>query len=428
LSQVLATRTLRRPDLTLGAGVVALRRFLARPLDWLVAFWIFTGGLVMFEPSPYELSFLLVLPVALLAGMGFYRSTTGLLALFVAFVPFAIIGGMQARYTPVDEALIYVLVTIFLLLTSFIAANYVAENPLPRMRLIVRAYTMAAVLCALLGTLAYLRLVPGADQFLLYGRAKATFKDPNVFGPFLILPAMFALQKALLATGWRRLLGGAIVLVLFVGVFVSFSRAAWGHLAASAILVFVLCFLLEADGRRKVSMVMMAMAGALALLVALGSLLSIPSVAELFEARTAAQTYDEGETGRFGRQAFAFDIALQNPWGIGPLEFRRMRVTEEPHNTYVNVLHVYGWGGGLAYYVLVLLTLWRGLAGLVQPSPYRRLLIPVIATYGVLTLEAAIIDTDHWRHYFLLVGLIWGLTSALRRPPPPGTTHQAAVL
>ena len=49
----------------------------------------------------------------------------------------------------------------------------------------------AAVLSALLGTLGYLGSCPGADLFTRYGRAKALFNDPNVFGPFLILPAMY---------------------------------------------------------------------------------------------------------------------------------------------------------------------------------------------------------------------------------------------
>jgi hypothetical protein len=34
--------------------------------------------------------------------------------------------------------------------------------------------------------------------------------------------------------------------------------------------------------------------------------------------------------------------------------------------------------------------------------------------------EAAIIDIDHWRHFFLIIGLIWGVTTfnAADRPRP----------
>ena len=43
----------------------------------------------------------------------------------------------------------------------------------------------------------------------------------------------------------------------------------------------------------------------------------------------------------------------QHPLGIGPAEFRNLRVKEEPHDTYVTLLHVYGWGGGLMYIVFI---------------------------------------------------------------------------
>ena len=123
-----------------------------------------------------------------------------------------------------------------------------------------------------------------------------------------------------------------------------------------------------------------------------------------------SQSYDTGSTGRFGRQGYAFDLALTHPWGLGPGEFRHLRVQEDPHNTYVNVLHAYGWGGGVCYYLLVFFTLWRGIVGLKNPA-IRGALIPVMAVYIPLVVQSAIIDTDHWRHYFLVVGLIWGLTA-----------------
>jgi hypothetical protein len=385
-----------------------------RWLDFMVGFWIFTGGLVLFEPSPYELTFLIVLPLAFVAGMGLYRSTFGLLAILIGFTPFALIACFQVRFSPITDALIFTIVTIFLLLTAYFIANYVAEETERRMRLVMRAYTAVALLSAIVGTLAYLRLMPGADIFLRYDRAKAAFNDPNVYGPFLVLPAMYALQRLLLAPGRSAIIAGGIYMVLFVGVFVSFSRAAWGHFALSSLIVLVLCFWLEAAARDKVRIMIMSLLGAAMLVVALAGLLSIPQVASLFEQRAAGQNYDSGETGRFGRQGYAFELALDHPLGIGPYEFRNLRIIEEPHNVYVTVLHVYGWGGGAFYYLLVILTLWRGIAALTRPSPYRLMMIPLVATFAMLVGESAIIDTDHWRHYFLLVGLIWGIATAIR--------------
>jgi O-antigen ligase len=384
-----------------------------RLLDVLVGFWILTGAMVFIEPSPYEFSFLLVLPVAFLAGMGIYRSTLGLLAILVVFTPFALIGAFQVHTAPLTDALIFVFVTIFMLLTAYFAANYVAGDTQRRMRLVMNAYTAAALVSALIGTLAYLGLMPAADMFLRYGRAKAMFNDPNVYGPFLILPAMYALQRVLLGRGRTMAWAAIIYMILFIGVFVSFSRAAWGHFALSSAIVLVLCFWLEAWAHDKVRIIIMSLVGAAMLAVALGGLLSIPSVNALFETRTESQDYDSGPTGRFGRQSYAFELALAHPLGIGPGEFRTMRVTEEPHNVYVQVLHAYGWGGGAMYYLLVALTLWRGISSLRRPSPYRLMMIPLVATYAMLAGESAIIDSDHWRHYFLLAGLIWGIAAAI---------------
>jgi len=401
------------------AGSKALgRAFLhvqaVRLLDMLVGFWIFTGCLVFVEPSPYELSFLAVLPVAFMAGMGLYRSTLGLLLIFVGFIPFALIGAFQVRFMALDDALIFVIVTIFLLLTSYFIANYVAEKTEQRMRLVIGAYTGAALVSAIVGILAYLGLMPGADAFLLYGRAKAMFNDPNVFGPFLVLPAMYALQRVLLARGWTAFWAASIYMVLFIGVFVSFSRAAWGHFAFSSLIVLALCFWLEARAHEKVRIMLMTLIGLAVLLVALAGLLSIPAVSDLFEVRAAGQSYDSGETGRFGRQGYAWELAIAHPWGIGPKEFSFMRVTELPHNVYVNVLHAYGWGGGFVYYLLVISTLWLAFSSLRFPSRFRPMMIPLVATFAMVAAESAIIDSDHWRHYFLVAGLVWGVAAAIR--------------
>ena len=396
-----------------GLGLAVIRKRAMRMLDFMVGVWIFTGGMVLVEPSPYELMFLVVLPLAFVAGIGLYRSTFGLFALLIGFTPFALIACFQVKFTPVSDALIFSIVTIFLLITSYFVANYVAEATERRMRIIMRAYTAAAVICSIIGTLAYLGLIPGADLFVRYGRAKATFNDPNVYGPFLVLPAMFALQRVLLGSGKTQFWAAIVYMILFVGVFVSFSRAAWGHFALSSVVVLVLCFWLEAAARDKVRIMIMALLGAGMLIVAIAGLLSIPSVSALFEVRAAGQDYDSGETGRFGRQGYAFELALNNPLGIGPHEFRNLRIIEEPHNVYVSVLHVYGWGGGAMYYLLVILTLWRGVTALTRSSPYRLIMIPLMATFTMLVGESAIIDSDHWRHYYLIAGLIWGIASAI---------------
>lgn len=390
-----------------------LRARLATLLDHMVVVWMACGAIVITEPSPYELAFLAVLGVSLVGGFAYRRSTLGLLVLFAAFIPFAVIAAFQVRFSSVSSALIYQAVTIFLFFTAYWVANYVAEDPQRRMRLMMGAYLVAALVSAVLGTLGYLGI--GHDLLTRYDRAKALFNDPNVYGPFLILPAMYALQPTLLDTPRRAIWAGLAYCVIFVGIFASFSRAAWGHVVISSAMVFVLLFALEATARQKARMLMMALIGLLMLIVAGFGAFSIDSFRTFIELRTQEQTYDTGESGRFGRQGYAFDLALEHPLGLGPLEFRNLRVKEEPHDTYVNVLHAYGWGGGLVFILFILITCWRGLAFVFRPGPNRLLLIPLVSVFIPLAGEAAIIDIDHWRHFFLVGGLIWGVTAAYGR-------------
>ncbi|HHY50324.1 MAG TPA: O-antigen ligase family protein [Alphaproteobacteria bacterium] len=409
-------------------GASYIRARAARLLDGLVAIWIFSGAFVFTEPSPYELMFFLVLAVALVGGFGLHRSTLGLLVIFVAFLPFATIAAFQVRHNDLGDTLIFQAVTIFLLFTGYFVANYVADAPQRRMRLIVGAYIATAVLSAVVGTLGYLHLIPGADVLTRYGRAKALFNDPNVYGPFLILPAMYLLQRMLLGNPRRAIVASGLFMVLAIGVFASFSRAAWGYLAVSAVIVILLDFFLVAQAREKVRVLILAMVGALTISVAIAGMLSIPAVEKLFEIRASAQAYDEGETGRFGRQAYAFEVALANPLGIGPNEFNQMRVSELPHNSYVNFILVYGWGGGLLFWVLMGTTVLRAVRFVLMPSPNRLLLIPLVAVFIPLAIEAAIIDMDHWRHLYLLAGLIWGVTATYQKTDSNRTGRLDALI
>lgn len=397
-------------------------------LALLVSLWVFSGGFVMSEPAPYELVFLAVLGVGVFGGWTLHRNTAQLLVLFVGFVPFALIGAFQVKFMDLTDSLIFVAVTIFLFFTAFFIANYVAEGPHERMQQVSKALIASAVITALLGIGGYLGLIPGGEAlFTRYLRAKGAFQDPNVFAPYLILPAMYLLQRILLADNLKQTIWPAgLFMILLIGVFVSFSRAAWGTMAISAIAVFFLVFFLEAKARERFRMMVLAICGALAIVVAIGGLLSIPSVQELFDIRATDQAYDEGESGRFGRQGYALDLALNNPWGLGPLEFSKLRIVEEPHNSYVTTLHAYGWGGGFFFTMLILITSWRGLKGLARPSSNRLLLIPLTATFVPLAVEAAIIDIDHWRHLYLIAGLIWGVTASFPKLAP-GAARPAPV-
>lgn len=60
------------------------------------------------------------------------------------------------------------------------------------------------MVAALVGSVGYFDLLPGAREMMTrYGRATGLFKDPNVFGPFLV-PAMLDVMSRLIAGSIRR--------------------------------------------------------------------------------------------------------------------------------------------------------------------------------------------------------------------------------
>jgi hypothetical protein len=202
-----------------------------------------------------------------------------------------------------------------------------------------------------------------------------------------------------------------LLLLLVAGLFLSFSRGAWGQFAFAAALMMFLTFVTSRSPRERLRIVLFAVLGIMALAAVVAVLLSIPQVADLFKQRAAfEQSYDEGPTGRFGRHALGFLLALDTPLGIGPLQFHNL-FPEDPHNAYLNSFMSGGWLSGFAYLTLVAVTLVSGLRFVFIATPWRATYIAVYAAFVGVAGESLIIDSDHWRHYFLILGVLWGLMS-----------------
>jgi hypothetical protein len=77
-----------------------------------------------------------------------------------------------------------------------------------------------------------------------------------------------------------------------------------------------------------------------------------------------------------------------------------------------------GWAGGLVYAGLVLATLVLGLRHALAAAAPQPLFLVVYAAFLGNAVEGFVIDSDHWRHFFVLMGLVWGLMAAPARPAP----------
>jgi hypothetical protein len=331
------------------------------------------------------------------------------------------------------KTLTWVLVSCYLGATALFFAAMLGTNTLSRLSFLMRGYTVAAVVAAGAGILGYFHIVPSlSDLFLLYGRARGTFNDPNVLGAFLVLPGLVAFQRVLSGGLGQTVRAGTLLMIIVAGLLLSFSRGAWGQFAFATAIMMALTFITSRSVRERGRIVIIALFGALALAALLAALLSIPQVSDLFAQRAALeQSYDTGYTGRFGRHILGALLALDKPFGIGPLQFRTI-FPEDPHNAYLNAFMSGGWMSGIAYLTLTVVTVVRGFRFAFLALPWQRLYIAVYSAYLGLVAESFIIDSDHWRHYFLVLGVLWGLMTisnhyvVLARTAPPSRRQQPA--
>lgn len=386
-------------------------------LLWLTGF---AGAIVFMEPSPYEVASLLTIIVFAVTGLALRPALMPLVVLLLLYN----IGFSLAVVQVINESkpVIWVLVSWYLSATAIFFAAMLGTNTAERLSLLMRGTVMAAALSSVLAILAYFRLLgPASDAFLLYDRARAAFNDPNVLGAFLILPAMLVLQRVLSDRAGSALRAAFLLALMTVAILLTFSRAAWGQFAFTAALLMFFTFVTTRSGNERLRIVLIAIAGMAALALVLAALLSIDRVAELFKERASfEQSYDVGHLGRFGRHLLGAQLALDRPFGIGPLQFHKI-FPEDPHNTYLNAFLSGGWLAGMVYLTLVAATLLLGLRYVFVETPWRRIYLAVYCAFAGTAAESVLIDSDHWRHYFLLLGVIWGLMAvsrpAMRRVP-----------
>jgi hypothetical protein len=164
-----------------------------------VSFGVVLSGFVINEPAPYDLYMAALVGVAFLTGLRLTRITVIPLALFIVIL----IGGLLTftQITDYSDAPMYYAVTAFLALTTVFYAAAIERNP-AMLKPIMWAYVLAAMGTGGLGIGGYLGLIPGGEIFTLYSRAKGAFQDPNVFGPFLVLPALYLIMR--IVTGKAR--------------------------------------------------------------------------------------------------------------------------------------------------------------------------------------------------------------------------------
>jgi O-Antigen ligase len=370
---------------------------------------VLASSVAFIEPSPHDGLMIVLALACVIAGVHFERR----LALLFIFLLIFNIGGLLSTLNVAgqEKAVQYAATSVYLAIAALVFACLFSERTMSRLATMRAAYVLTAVIVASAGICGYFNVFPGAEShFAQYGRAQGFFKDPNVFGPFLIWPALIVAERMIVRRA--TLLDMATVFILLLALLLCFSRGAWFHFGVSAAVTIVLAFATSSDPRVRFRIVTLTAISIAALVAFVAIALSFDSVASMFKERfQLVQSYDVGQGGRFELQELALAALFKYPNGMGPFEFSRVHGLQQ-HNVYLQAFMVYGWLGGVTYIMLLAATVTVALRSVFIATPWQPYLITAFATFAGEVLEGFVIDTDHWRHFFLLLGMVWGLWAA----------------
>lgn len=370
---------------------------------------VLASSVAFIEPSPHDALMAVLAVACLIAGVRFERSFALPLVLLLIW---NVCGTIALINSIGDVKSVQATVTAaYLAVAAMLFACILAQNTMQRVVVMRAAYVPTATIISLCGVAGYLHLFPGAAElFAPFGRALGAFKDPNVFGPFLIWPALIVIERMM--TRRIGVIDLAIVGALLLGLLLSFSRGAWFHFAVSCAVMLAFAVLVAPNTAVRLRIVVLSVVGVFALAALLAVLLSFDAIGGFFFERAhLIQDYDVGQTGRFGLQEMALATMLEYPGGLGPEEFARLHGLQ-PHNVYLQVFMVSGWIGGFSYILLLISTLWVGLRSILVRTPWQAYTIVTFATFFGEVAEGFVIDSDHWRLFYLLLGMVWGLAAA----------------
>ncbi len=392
------------PQVSAAPGVLALQRALV----WLVGA---SGAIVFIEPSPYELSTLIATVIFFATG----------LRLRLAFMPIFLLlillnTGYSIGAIPfLDQSTVanWIATSWYMAVTVMFFAMVLSDDTAARLDMLRRGLVVGAMIASLAAIAGYFHLVPGGDDLLtLYDRARGTFKDPNVLGAFLILPSLFVLQSVVSDRFGKAFRNALAFGIMALAILLAFSRAAWGGLILTSAFMLALMVVTSPSPAQRSRIVVMAIAAVIVVAVLLAVLLSFDSIREMFQQRASFdQSYDEGRFGRFGRHILGAQMALDLPFGIGPLQFHNY-FPEDTHNSYLNAFMSGGWISGVCYPALVFITVITGFRYIFVRVPWQRSYLAIFSAFLGTVGEAFIIDIDHWRHFWMMLGAMWGMFAA----------------
>jgi O-antigen ligase len=384
-----------------GCGLLGVLALAIARYEWAVAFGFLLFGIVKVEPAPPDGVFAVIIAVALVSGR-FRLSRVPLIAscLVGMLIALNVLSSMEI----IDKAAAvrFFGITFYLAVFSLWFASYIDSTQ--RARTVVICYLIIALITAAIGVAAVNLPIPMRHFFLGDGstRADALFKDPNVYGPFLVPIAVILLEERITPKllRLRPWVNGAMLGLLALGILFSFSRAAWLNFTVANIVMLTVLTLRRGGGRRALRVLTSLFLLAMVVVVVIGATGSLAFI----QKRAQLQGYD---SSRFAAQADGVKLSQEYPIGVGPGQFHS-HYPVETHSTYVRVLVEQGFLGLITWLALVISTIIMGARNaLYGRSTYGIGSAALLGSWCGVLANSAVVDTLHWRHLWFIAALIW---------------------
>jgi O-antigen ligase len=381
-----------------GVGLVLVLALALARYDAAVALGGLLLGMQVVDPAPADGVFFVLMAVAI-ATRRFRLSAVPrpVLAMLAVFGALNVMASIQV--VDPERAVVFFGTTAYLALFAIWLAGYTTSRG--RALLLVRAYLASAVASSVIGVLALLGALPGAELLTESDRSRAFFQDPNVFGPFLIPPALILIEEIVRPRLLSARLATKVVLlaILLVGILFSYSRGAWVNLGVALV---VLGLILSLRGGARTAATLLAVTAMTAAIIA--TVVVATGSGDFLAERARPQTYD---SDRFSGQRAGLRPAAEYPFGAGPGQFESVAGISA-HSTYARALGEQGYPGLLVLLALLGYTVIAGLRNAVAGrGTYGIGSAALLAAWCGLLANSAVIDTLHWRHLWLVAALIW---------------------
>ncbi|OCA85950.1 hypothetical protein A8F94_13970 [Bacillus sp. FJAT-27225] len=378
-----------------SAGLVIL--FLLK-WEYLLFLFAFSTGFQLYDPSPYEIMFCLMIFLLLVKRIPFNRNMLNntlffMLVLFILFGTFSIFFAKDFQ-----NAVSWHMITVYLVLSAIFLVCIIKNKK--QMALFLKGYVFGAIANSLFGMIAYLigKSQNGGS------RLEAFFQDPNIFSPYIVIAILLVIEDSLSPKLFKSTFFKVFSIVLMLGALIlAMSRAGWINFGFAIALYGVIKLL---KGQLKPSFLITIIAIPFSVLVSVPYL--FPDLTGQFmgllKERTTLQSYD---TERFDANLFTINVAENHPFGIGPGEITSIYYMDT-HNTYLRLFAEYGWVASLSLLMVFLLLaciLFKDTL-LHDRKDFNLSLVLLCSLAGNLV-NILVVDALHWRHFWVLIALCY---------------------